>query len=162
MWPITITNLEYLRISILTFISTYQSFWCNRILFIYSLWHKHFKEFWLNWKQITYRLLSSAQLKAVIRYFKARTLSRTQRPHFPLCWRILAKPSLSLGPKWDAVFSDLDKQCSAFNWKDQSFSLKIPCFETRNDGLDNIIGALILAGFRWKFWGKKNNFLGYV
>ena len=65
---------------------------------------------------------------------------------------------------WMQFFSDLDKQCSAFNWEDQSFSLKIPCFETRNDGLDNIIGALILAGFNDNTFDleEKNHFLGYV
>ena len=35
--------------------------------------------------------------------------------------------------------------------------LQIPCFETRNDGLDNIIGALILAGKHIDiiFWGME-------
>ena len=31
---------------------------------------------------------------------------------------------------------------------------QIPCFETRNDGLDNIIGALILAGENIPFLAK--------
>ena len=41
-------------------------------------------------------------------------------------------------------FYDKDLGNKKFMTRDVFF--QIPCFETRNDGLDNIIGALILAG----------------
>ena len=153
-----------------------------------------------------------------ISFVKERTPSLTRPLHFPSCWKISAKLSLSLDPRliksqlmlWPKKLSKVEfmqdkvqnfviftesqiyqvmlwtkcfvkskiyarqssKFCHyhwipgnlvlehiiliSFHWNEKNLGNKkfmahvvlfqIPCFETRNDGLDNIIGALILAG----------------